>query len=178
MARSSRDRVTIDLRGIGDTVRDAAVRQSQTLAAFVRDALVAAVGTHSPAIERLHPQVPHSRTMTKLHLRMHDHEAEALVVNATLLGLSYGAYVGRLVLGTPLPAPVAQRDADRAALRQSTDQLAVLAGDINAMFRMIRQGKGSEAAREYGDSLRGLEGDVRRHLEVASRLVAALEDTR
>jgi hypothetical protein len=178
MRASARDRVTFDLRGIGDVVRAAATGRSQTLAAFARDALVAAAGSHSPTIERLHPQVPLSRGMTKLHLRLHDHEAEVLVVNAALLGLSYGAYVGRLVIGTPLPAPVAQRDPDRAALRQSTDQLAVLAGDINAMFRMVRQAKGSEAAREYGDSLRGLGGDVRRRLELASRLISVLEDTR
>jgi len=56
--------------------------------------------------------------------------------------------------------------------------LAVLAGDINAVIRMVRQAKGSEAAREYGDSLRALEAEVRRHLDLASRLVAGLEGTR
>ena len=178
MSGPARDRVTIDLRGIGDAVRAAAVGHNQTLAAFARDALVAAASCHPLATAPLHPPVPDSRSMTKLHLRMHDHEAEALVVNARRLGLSYGAYVGRLVSGTPLPMPVAHRDADRAALWNSTDQLAVLAGDINAMMRMVRQAKGSEAAREYGDSLRGLEADVRRHLEIASRLLGGLEGTR
>jgi hypothetical protein len=178
MARSSRDRVTIDLRGIGEAVRAAATGRNQPVAAFARDALVAAAGPCSLAASRLEPRVQRSPCVTKLHLRMHAQEAEALVINARLLGLSYGEYVGRLVVDTPLPAPLAQRDADRAALRHSTDQLAVLAGDINAVIRMVRQAKGSEAAREYGDSLRRLEADVRRHLDLASRLLAGLEDAR
>ena len=178
MARSSRDRVTIDLRGIGEVVRAAAAGRGQTAAAFARDALIAAAGFQPPATERLHARAQHSRNTAKLHLRMHAHEAEALVADARLLGLSYGEYVGRLVVGRPLPAPLAQRNADRAALRHSTDQLAVLAGDINAVIRMVRQAKGSEAAREYGDSLRALEADVRRHVDLASRLVAGLEGTR
>jgi hypothetical protein len=178
MSGPARDRVTIDLRGIGDAVRAAAVAHNQTVAVFARDALVAAASCRPLETKPVHPQVPHSRSMTKLHLRMHALEAEALVVNARRLGLSYGAYVGRLVIGTPLPMPAAHRDADRAALWNSTDQLAVLAGDINAVIRMVRQAKGSEAAREYGDSLRRLEADVRRHLEIASRLVAGMKETR
>lgn len=78
----------------------------------------------------------------------------------------------------PLPAPVAQRDADRAALRQSCDQLAALAGDINALIRLIRVAKGAEAARQFGDRTRGLEAEVRRHIDLASRLVAHPEDER
>ena len=178
MARSTRDRVTIDLRGIGEAMREAAAARTQTLAAFARDALVTAAASQSLAVERLDREDQGARSVTKLHLRMHGCEAEALVVNARLLGLSYGEYVGRLVVGTPLPAPIAQRAADRAALRQSTDQLAVLAGDINAVIRLIRSGKPGEAAREYGDHMLGLEADVRRHLDLASRLVAGLEDTR
>lgn len=86
--------------------------------------------------------------------------------------------VGRLVVGTPLPAPVAQRDAERAALRQSWDQLAALGGDINAVIRLIYLGRPAEAANEYGESMRRLETEVRRHIDLASRLVAALEDGR
>ena len=178
MARSSRDRVTIDLRGIGDAVRAAAADRRQAVAAFARDALVAAAGSDSLANERLEPQVQRSRGMTKLHLRMNKPEAEVLVANARLLGVSYGDYVGRLVVATPLPAPVAQRDSDRAALRQSSDHLAMLAGDINAVIRLTRLGQPSEAARVYAERMHGVEADVRRHIDLASRLVAGLEDTR
>ena len=53
MAGSSRDRVTIDLRGIGDAVRTAAAGRGQTVAAFARQALVASTGPQALAIERL-----------------------------------------------------------------------------------------------------------------------------
>lgn len=172
MAASSRDRVTIDLRSIGDAVRAAAAGRGQTIAAFAREALVAATGTQALAIEQLDAPVHRSRGVTKLHLRMGESEAEVLILKARVLGLSYGAYVGRLVAGTPLPAPVAQREADRAALRQSCDQLSALAGDINALIRLIRLAKGAEAARQFGYRMRGLEADVRRHIDLASRLVA------
>ena len=178
MARSTRDRVTIDLRGIGEVVRTAAAARTQTMAAFARDALVAAAGFRSLPVETLDGEDQGSRSMTKLHLRMRGCEAEALVVNARLLGISYGEYVGRLVIGRPLPAPITQRAADRAALRESTDQLAVLAGDINAVIRLIRLGQPGEAARQYGEHMRGLEADVRRPLDLAARLVTGLEDTR
>lgn len=178
MAGSSRDRVTIDLRGIGDAVRTAAVGRGQTVAAFARQALVASTGPQALAIERLDLPASPSRSVAKLHLRMDEREAEVLILKARALGLSYGEYVGRLVTGTPLPAPVAQRDADRTALRRSCDQLAALAGDINALIRLIRLAKGAEAARQFGDCMRGLEADVRRHIDLASRLVAHPEDER
>lgn len=178
MASSSRDRVTIDLRGIGDAVRAAAAGHRQTIAGFAREALVAAAGSQPLATERLAPPAPGSCSTTKLHLRMDEREAHVLVVKARLLGLSYGGYVGRLVVGSPLPARVAERDADRASLRQSSDHLAALAGDINSLIRLIRLAKGSEAACEYGERMRGLEADVRRHIDLASRLVVGLEGKR
>jgi hypothetical protein len=173
---SSRDRVTIDLRGIGDAVRADAAARGQTVAAFVRTALVAGARATPLAIERLEAPVLRG-LMTKLHLRMNAREAELLVTNARCLGLSYGEYVGRLVTATPLPAPVAERAADRAALRVSSDNLAALAGDINSVIRLVRQGK-SEAAEKFSERMRGLEGDVRRHIDLVSRLVAGMEDKR
>jgi hypothetical protein len=178
MAGSSRDRVTIDLRGIGDAVRSAAAGRGQTVAALARQALVASTGPRAPAIEQLDAPAHRSRSVAKLHLRMDEREAGVLVLKARALGLSYGEFVGRLVTGRPLPAPVALREADRAALRRSCDQLAALAGDINALIRLIRLAKGAEAARQYGERVRGLEADVRRHIDLASRLVAHLEDER
>ncbi|MCW5666289.1 MAG: hypothetical protein KIT35_20860 [Piscinibacter sp.] len=170
--------MTIDLRGIGDAVRTAATGRGQTVAAFARQALVAATGPNALAMEQLDVPASPSRSVAKLHLRMDEREAQVLIFKARALGLSYGEYVGHLVTGTPLPAPVAQRDADRRALRQSCDQLAALAGDINALIRLLRLAQGAEAARQFGDRMRGLEADVRRHIDLASRLVADPEDIR
>ena len=76
MAGSSRDRVTIDLRGIGDSVRSAAAGRGQTVATFARHSLVASAGPQALAIERLDAPASPSRSFAKLHLRMDEREAE------------------------------------------------------------------------------------------------------
>jgi hypothetical protein len=113
-----------------------------------------------------------SHRATKLHLRMDEREAEVLVVKARLFGLSYGEYVGRLAVGAPLPAPVAQRAADRAALQASTDHLAVLAREISEALRLARAGKSAAEVKQRIGHLDNLERDVRRHLDVASSFLA------
>jgi hypothetical protein len=168
MARSSRERVTIDLRGIGEAVRAAAAGRGQTLAAYARAALVAAADSQPPAMQRLEPPAPRPRAAIKLHLRMDDREAEVLVVRARLFGLSYGEYVGRLVVGTPLPAPLAQRAAERAALQASTDHLAVLAREISEVLRLARAGTSAQEVKQRIGHLHNLEADVRRHLDRVS----------
>jgi hypothetical protein len=50
MARRSRDRVTIDLCGIGDAARSAAQARDMTLAVFARQALIAAVPSNVGAL--------------------------------------------------------------------------------------------------------------------------------
>lgn len=177
MARSSRERVTIDLRGIGDAVRAAASGRGQTLAAYVRQALVAAVDSQPLATPRLEPPAAGPRSPIKLHLRMDEREAEVLVVKARLLGLSYGQYVGRLVVGTPLPAPVAQRAADRAVLQASTDHLAVLAREISEVLRLARAGKSAEEVKKRIGHLHNLEADVRCHLDRASSFLTDRGET-
>jgi|CXWJ01.1.fsa_nt_gi hypothetical protein len=172
MARSLRERVTIDLRGIGDAVRAAAAGRGQTLAAYARAALVAAADCQPPTLQRLEPPAPRPRAAIKLHLRMDEREAEVLVVKARLLGLSYGEYVGRLVVGTPLPAPLAQRAAERAALQASTDHLAVLAREISEVLRLARAGKSAEEVKQRIGHLHNLEADVRCHLDRASSFLA------
>lgn len=172
MVRSSRDRVTIDLRGIGDAVRAAATGRGQTVAAYARAALVAAAGAQPPLMERFDPPAAGLRRATKLHLRFDEREAEVLVFKARLLGLSYGEYVGRLVVGTPLPAPVAQRAADRSVLQASTDHLAVLAREISEALRLARAGKSAEEVKQRIGHLNNLDADVRRHLDLASSFLA------
>jgi hypothetical protein len=114
VAGASRDRVTIDLRGIGDAVRGA-----------------------------------------------------ALMLNASVLGLSYGEYVARLVHGSCVPQPLAERQADRAALLSSNDRLAALSTDLVALVTLLRQAK-VEQARPYRDRLETADAEIRRHLDRAS----------
>jgi len=170
MAPPSRDRVGVDLRGIGDAVRAAASARHSTVAAFARDALVEAIGRPVTASERSMAGFGETEVV-KLTLRMPQHEAEALILSAGGLGLSYGEYVARLVTQTPLPMPAADRAADRAALMASSDNLAALSVDLAAFTRLLQRAKTVEAEK-YRHRIEIVDLEIRRHLDRVSALIA------
>jgi hypothetical protein len=166
----SRDRVTIDLRGIGDALRSAAAGRDLTVAALARQALVDAIGSlqaNAPLAARDSSQ----GGVVKLTLRLREPDAEALVLNAARLGLSYGAYVARLANGTPLPLPAADREADRAALLLHCDRLAQWAVDLHSLTRLLRAGCLESALKDLASS-NAMAADVHRYLDLASSLLA------
>ena len=171
MASVSRDRVGVDLRGIGDAVRAAAHARQSTVAAFAREALVEALGRPSTLPQGIAAEFGRAE-IVKLTLRLREHEAEALILNAARLGLSYGEYVARLVRQTPLPMPAAERAADRAALMASTDNLAALSVDLGTFMRLLRMGKSADVEK-YRARIQAVDLDIRRHLDRVSALIAA-----
>ena len=177
MSGSATDRVTIDLRGIGDAVRSAAAGRGLTIAAFARGALVSALGEAPPTRELPDAPSPRLHGTVKLTWRMDVRAAEALAANARALGLSYGQYVGYLVSAAPLPAPLAQRAADRAALQASTDQVAVLAREVSEVLRLARAGRSAEEMGKRTEHIQNLVVDVRRHLHLASSFLSDREGT-
>jgi len=168
MASASRDRVTIDLRGIGPSVRAAASARRLRVAAYARLALAE---TSNEPVEPSLPASPIERagTVMKVTLRLDPLDAELLLLGAAQVGLSYGAFVARLLRGTPLPAPLAERVQDRDALIASSDHLATLSADLASLIRMLKRFDGEGAVR-YGAAAQALMADVRRHLELASRV--------
>lgn len=178
MASPSRDRVTIDLRGIGDAVRAAAACRGMGIAQLVRRAVVMSLDLHAPgklaagSDGQTSRQAPAQQT-AKLTLRLPQPHADALILNAGALGLSYGDYVARLVNGSCLPQPVAERQADRAALLASNDRMAALSTDLVALVTLLRQVK-VEQARPYRDRLETADAEIRRHHDRASALIDRL----
>jgi hypothetical protein len=166
-----RDRVMLDLRGIGDSVRAEAGRRGMTVSQLARQALVATIDPLAapPSAQESNRPTPW-RSAAKLMLRMPQRQAEALILNATSLGLSYGEYVARLVEGSEMPRPTAERTADRAALLASNDKLAVLSTDLNALVRLLKAAQ-VEQARVYRQRLEDADAEVRRHLERASAFI-------
>jgi len=171
MAPPSRDRVGVDLRGIGDAVRAAARARQSTVAAFAREALVEALGRPSTLPDRITAEFDQAE-IVKLTLRMRQHEAEALILSAGGLGLSYGEYVARLVTKTPLPMLAAERAADRAALMASSDNLAALSVDLAAFIRLLHRAKTVEAEK-YRHRIETVDIEIRRHLDRVSALIAS-----
>lgn len=174
MASASRDRITIDLRGIGDAVRAASAGQGMGVAQLVRRSVVASLDSWTPAqaTSGSDGQTP-GDAVAKLTLRLPRLHADALILNAGTLGLSYGEYVARLIDGTPLPQPVVERRADRAALLASNDQLAALSADLNALVSLLRRTDVAQV-RAYRERLELTETEILRHLDRASALIAGL----
>ena len=175
MAVSGRDRVGVDLRGIGDAVRAAARDRQVTLATFARDAIVEALRPTAPPAEPSIGTDSGEQQTVKITLRLKPSDAEVLILKSGALGLSNGSFVARLVRGTPLPALAADRAADRAVLLKSTDRLALLALDLHGLTRLLRVVNAAGAESCCASAMATL-ADVRRHLDLASKVLAHVGD--
>jgi len=79
---ASRDRIAIELGGIGDAVRSSAAGRGLTVAAFARQALVGALSDAPTLVESLDAPSPRVHGTVKLTWRMDAVAAEALVASA------------------------------------------------------------------------------------------------
>jgi hypothetical protein len=170
----ARERVTIDLRGIGPRLQAHAAAHGRTTAAVVRAAVVTALDAESGSVEPGRVVEPIDARVVKVTLRLDGVHASWLARRARLADVSQGAYVMGLLDGQP-PSP---RSADHgvavAALADSTHKVATMSADIHGFLRLIRNAKGDEAAEKYRAGLMSLAVDMRAHLEVASRLMLEL----
>lgn len=177
MARRSRDRVTIDLCGIGDAARAAAHARDTTLSVFARQAVIAALPTEADGLlprADLHGNLAGT---IKLSVRLSPDDSVVLASQARMRGVSQARLVALLIRGAPLPGRSVERDADRGALLASNDKLAALSGDLNGFIRLIRSASG-EQAQALRDRLEAADGQIRAHLDRASSFIAGMEGTR
>jgi hypothetical protein len=171
MARRSRDRVTIDLCRIGDAARAAAQARGTTLAVFARQALIAALPADDGALlPQVEPRGELGGTI-KLSVRLSHDDSAMLATQAALLGLSQARLIALLIRRAELPRRSIERDAERAALRASTEQLATLSVDLQQFMRLLRRGPAEGVAR-YAERLQNVDVDLRAHLSRASAFLA------
>jgi hypothetical protein len=104
---------------------------------------------------------------------MGQEEAAATLAAAKRAGMSPGDYVAGLVAGVPVLLNGGGRLDHIAALTTSTAQVANLSRNVYALTRFLTQAN-VEQARVYRDMLDTLNGDVRRHLMLASSVLAEL----
>ena len=176
MAGAHRERMTIDLRGLGPALRAHAKARRLTLAAAARSVLAAALRGISPsdAGEVDSEQGREADHPVKLTLRLHRGAADRLATRARAAGLPYGAYLVTLLDGTPAPPLAADHAQTVMALGVSTERLAVISADLSELIRVVGR-SGAPAARRFDDHMADLAGDVRRHLVLAARLMTALK---
>jgi hypothetical protein len=186
MGHHSRDRVTLELRGLRERLQALAASRQMTTAALVRQMLMALLDEEAGEgdTRRNLPAIPATATATvidtpvvKVTLRLPTSHAIALARRARAADVSQGAYVVGLIDGEP-PNPVPPDHARTvAALLASTDQLAVIGTDLNAFLRLLGRRSSSELER-YRAGIMSLAEDVRGHLALAAALVAELRSAR
>jgi hypothetical protein len=110
----------------------------------------------------------------KLSIRMTAEEGRQLAAGARAAGLSRGAYLAGLVANVPVLSTGGVRAEHIATLVASSAELSTLSRNIHRLTALLRQAN-VEPARPYREMLDTLAGDVRRHLELAARVLADLQ---
>ena len=171
MSADSRDRVTVDLRGLAPAVKAHASARNMTLAAFARAAMVEALRQAKADPFHLWPGVRLGRRPepVKLTLSLPLRQASWLVEHARAAGLSYGTYLASVIDGTPAPGGLGEAV---RALTASTDQLAALSTDLNDFVRLLRQGRSRRSREVPPDESSSLFDEVRQHMRLDAALSA------
>ena len=174
MARAPRERVTVDLRGLAPALKAHAKARHLTVSDATRLALAQALET-SPLDQEVEPSGdPAAGTdqPIKMTIRLRRGVAARLTTRARACGLSHGTYLTTLIDGAPAPPLAAV-----AGLSASTDQLAVVSADLNEVIRLLRD-QPLPWDEELDAFTRRIVEGVRRHLDLASRVVADLKPAR
>jgi hypothetical protein len=173
MTTRSRDRMMIDLCGIGDAARAAVQTRGTTLAVFARQALVAALSREEAAVLPRAEPSPDAGGRIKLSVRLSTEDSDRLAAQAGALGLSQARLVALLIRRTELPLPIAERRAELAALRASNDQLAAVAADVSLVVRMLSRSDLAALA-PYRQRMLNLDADIGRHLQAAAAVLSRI----
>lgn len=178
MERGSRDRVTIELRGLRERLHTLAAARRLTAAALARKALVALLDDEPSDGDTSYSDtaIRSGGRIVKVTLRLSAAHAAALATRARAADVSQGTYVAGLIHGTP-PGPLPPDHTHAVAALVGTDQLAAMSTDINAFMRLLGRGSSSEIER-YRAGVMSLADDVRKHLALAAPLVAELKSAR
>ena len=133
MTPSSRDRISVDLRGVKVSLFEQARARGVSPSGLVRDALIDALGRSEPSsLDHVAARSPMPvEDRVRLSLRMSREEASATLAAARQAGLAPGAFVADLVAGVPALLGGASRYAYIGALIASSAELSTLSRDIH-----------------------------------------------
>lgn len=176
-AAGARDRVTIDLRGMGSRLHMLASRRRTPASVLVRRAVVAMLDAEVVEGDQDDPAGgDHVRRVAKITLRMPAEHALLLAKRARGADVSQGAYVASLLEGTPAPPRAPDYARVVEALLVSSNRLADLSPDLNGIARLVARDPKGELAR-YAGHIDALAADVRQHIAVAAALLTSLRPT-
>ena len=175
MNTSSHDFVTVDLRGFKAELVARAQAERVSVSLLVRSAVAAHLGLPVGG-DQSSTTMPTSPTV-KLSIRLTVSEATQLAKGAASAGLSRGAYLAGLIASVPVLTAGASRADYLTALIASTAELSTLSRNIRQLTSLLSQ-HDVKPAQQYRVMLDTLTGDVRRHLMLASRVLADLQPGR
>lgn len=180
MNTTAHDFVTVDMRGLKAALVARAQADRVSVSVLVRGAVARDLGLaaddEASRTNEL-PARPSSATTVKLSIRMTAEEAQQLAAGARAASLSRGTYLAGLIANVPVLSSGGGRAEHIATLMASSAELSTLSRNINRLTTLLRRAN-VEPARPYRDMLDTLAGDVRRHLELAARVLADLQPQR
>ena len=175
MAPSSRDRISVDLRGLRAALLAQARARGVTPSDLVRGVLAEALNDADSSQRALgsatHRSAPSERV--RLPLRLTAEQACAITLTAKAAGLATGDFVAGLVAGVPVLSAGASRTDHLAALIASSAEISTLSRNIHHLTALLRQGA-FRPAQEYRPMLDTLADDLRGHLALAAGALADL----
>ena len=146
MTPSSRDRISVDLRGLRASLLDQARVRGVTSSDLVRSVLAEALGAVDSDQRTLgfatHRSAPSGRV--RLSLRLTAEQARAITFAAKAAGLSTGDFVAGLVAGVPVLSAGANRTDHLAALIASSAEISTLSRNIHHLTWLLRQGASAQ----------------------------------
>jgi len=177
MNTTAHDFVTVDTRGLKATLVARAHADRVNVSVLVRRAVARELGLPVECDARQMQgasQAASNATSVKLSIRMTAEEARQLAAGARAEGLSRGAYLAGLIANVPVLSAGGGRAEHIAALMTSSAELSTLSRNVHRLTALLRQAN-VEPARPYREMLDTLASDVRRHLELAARVLADLQ---
>lgn len=177
MNTTAHDFVTVEMRGLKAALVARARAERVSVSVLVRSAVARGLGlTADDEASRMveSTERPSSATTVKLSIRMSAEEARQLAAGARAAGLSRGAYLAGLIANVPVLSAGGGRTEHISTLMASCAELSTLSRNVHRLTALLRQAN-VEPARPYREMLDTLAGDVRRHLELAARVLADLQ---
>jgi hypothetical protein len=170
VSASSRDRITVDMRGMKGVVEARARQLGIAPSEFVRTTLVGALGPTVASEEALKPCPSAPSDRVRLCVRIRRCEREQLQLAAKEAGLT----IANLMLVLLVQPDHRDTISLITGLSASNAELTALSRSLSHLARLLGQGS-VRAALVYRDSLDRVHGEVRAHLKLAARALADLQ---
>lgn len=176
---SSRDRISVDLRGLKLALLERARATGLTPSGLVREALVASLGQVGDVARHRSVAVSSEEggASVRMSLRVTREQAHSILEASRRAQLGLGAFVFGLVAGIPAVTSGQVPRAHVSALTATNAELATLVRNLHHLAGLLRQGE-HLAAQPYLPMLQTLARDVRAHLDVATRAMRDLQPAR